>query len=79
MLEPVPPAVPPAPRKAAGAKTSAPTREQARAILLALDSQDDKTNADLAREHGGTPEYWGQRKKAIREELAKLGAEAGNL
>jgi hypothetical protein len=29
--------------------------------------------------HGGTPEYWGQRKRAIREELAKLGAEAGNL
>jgi hypothetical protein len=62
-----------------GGKRPAPSREQARVVLGALDSLDDKTNADLAREHGGTPEYWGQRKKDYRAGLAQLGAEAEAL
>jgi hypothetical protein len=74
---------PPAPRKAApkGPATAkpAPSRDQARDILLALDSLDATTNADLARHHGGTPEFWGQRKKALRGELAEFDREAQRL
>jgi hypothetical protein len=69
----------PEPLPGKDAPKAAPSREQARAILLDLDSQDAKSNADLAREYGGSDVFWGKRKKDLREELAKLGAEAGNL
>ncbi len=55
-------------------RQSAPTREAAREILLKLDSLSEMSNADLARKHGGTPEFWGQRKKALSNELEQLGA-----
>jgi hypothetical protein len=58
---------------------AAPAREQARTILLALDSLDAKTNAELARQYGGSDTYWRQRKDDVRAELADMTREARSL
>lgn len=81
-VEAAPAVAPPAPRKAAAkvdAKRPAPSREQARAILGALDSLDDKSDLELAREHGGSDTYWRLRKKDYRAALAAMTTEARSL
>jgi hypothetical protein len=81
-VEAAPPVAPPVLRKAVpkvDAKRPAPSREQARTILGDLDSLDDKSDAELAREYGGSDTYWRLRKKDYRAALANLGAEAGTL
>jgi hypothetical protein len=77
-----PATAPPAPRKTpkdpAKAK-SCPTREQARAVLMAMPDFEAVSNAELARLHGGTDTFWRGRKVDLRAELAELTTEAGAL
>ena len=89
---PTPPEVPadgtsatpqvPARRAAPAAKTgpkAAPSREQARAILMALKDFEAVSNAELARIHGGSDRFWGGAKDRLRAELAEFTTEANTL
>jgi hypothetical protein len=81
-VEAAPAVAPPALRKAApkgDAKRPAPSREQAHAILGDLDSLDDKSDAELAREHGGSDTYWRLRKRDYRAALDAMTTEARSL
>lgn len=78
-------APPPAPVKTVDAPTpgkgpkAAPSREQARAILMALRDFEAVSNAELARLHGGSDRFWGGAKDRLRAELADLTTEARSL
>jgi hypothetical protein len=66
------------PASAKGSK-AAPSREQARVILMDLKDFEAEPNAKLSREHGGSDTFWRQRKDDLRGELAALTTEAGAL
>jgi hypothetical protein len=55
-----------------------PTREAARQILLDLDpvAFETTSNAELGRIHGGSDNWWGQRRREVADELAKIGGQA---
>jgi hypothetical protein len=55
-----------------------PTREAARQILLDLDpvAFETTSNAELGRLHGGSDNWWGQRRREVADELAKIGGQA---
>jgi hypothetical protein len=69
------PASMPAPSRKESAK-GAPSREEARAILMALEDFEAVSNGHLSREHGCSDVWWGRQKKALRAELAELTTEA---
>jgi hypothetical protein len=69
---------PPAPSRKESAK-GAPSREEARAILMGLEDFEAVSNGRLSREHGCSDVWWGRQKKALRTELAELTTEANAL
>jgi hypothetical protein len=69
----------PKPAEVPASAKGAPSREEARAILMALPDFEAVSNGQLSREHGCSDVWWGRQKKALRAELAELTMEAGNL
>jgi hypothetical protein len=70
--------VAPAPRKVAAKPKGCPTRVAARQILLDLDpvAFETTSNAELGRLYGGSDNWWGQRRREVADELAKIGGQA---
>lgn len=66
-------------KPAAKGLKAAPSREQARAILMALPDFKAVTNGELARLHSGSDRFWAGAKDRLHAELAELTAEAKAL
>jgi hypothetical protein len=69
----------PKPAKRTEPAKGAPSREEARAILMGLEDFEAVSNGHLSREHGCSDVWWGRQKKALRAELAELTTEANAL